>query len=391
VDSDQGWRSTYRRLAFGSLLTSFCGSAPSALYPLYQRQWGFPGWALTVVFAVFVAGIIVALLAGPVSNRVGRRPVLLAALVSCLVGTASLMVAGFGWLIAASFVLGFGVGLYQTTVNAALVELMPAEQVTRATLASSRMGALGLATGPLLAGTLAQYAPAPTHLVYLIELLALGGTLLTLARTPLGRASVSTTALPVSSGSLRGPVALLAAMAFFAYAGGAFLNATGSTILVTWLKVDNLALGGLSLALLFGSSALAQTLITRTGPAVLVRAGLVVGVAGLFCLAIAVGAGVAPLVLAAAVLVGMGQGGAYAGSLTLLNLTVPGPRLAAMTSRYYLAAYAGAALPSLAGGWAFAQFGLATAALLFACAIGTPALIVALLARRVRVLVPSPA
>ncbi|MDF5751647.1 MFS transporter [Spongiactinospora sp. TRM90649] len=408
---------TYRRLAAGSLLTSFAGSAPSALYPLYQREWGFPGWLLTVVFAVFVAGIIVALPAAPVSNRLGRRPVLLTAVACCLLGTALLLVPGLPNLLTASAVLGFGVGLYQTTVNAALVELVPAgratatpepamaeartahtspadrdagsgpraaldRRVARATLASSRMGALGLASGPLCAGLLAQYAPAPTMLIYLAELVALAVLLAALARTPLGRAvrpdtAPSAPARPAAAG----PIALFAAMAFFAYAGGAFLNATGSTIMVTWLRVDNLAVGGLALALMFGSSALAQTWITRTGPGPLVRAGLVAGVVGLFCVAVAVAAGTPALMLAAAVLVGMGQGGAYAGSLALLNLSVPAARLATMTGRYYLAAYAGAALPSLAAGWAFAQAGLATATLLFACAIGVPALFIAVRTR----------
>jgi MFS family permease len=56
-------------------------SAPTPLYPIYQREWGFSAITTTVVFAVYAIAVLAALLVvGKISDHVGRRPVLLAAL-----------------------------------------------------------------------------------------------------------------------------------------------------------------------------------------------------------------------------------------------------------------------------------------------------------------------
>ena len=381
------WRQTYWCLALGSLLTALCGSAPSALYPLYERDWDLSAWTPTLVFAVFIGGIICALLIVPISDRVGRRPVLVTAVAMSSLGALILLTGnGFPWLLAANYVQGLGVGLYQSTVNAALVELLPAGQYSRATIASSRMGTVGLAAGPLGAGILAEYAPDPLRLVYVVELVSLVALLVVLLRTAEGGQARAPTlsAEPDQKYADRGPMsrALLFAVAALAFASGAFLNATASTLVVTWLGVDNLAVGGIAVTLLFSSSALTQSWVTRWRPAAVMCMGLVVAAAGLFLDAAALAVRSPELMLTAILVIGSGQGGAYAGSLAQLNMTARGPRLGAATGRYYLAAYAGAAFSSLAGGWAFARFGTSFGALIFACWIGMPAVIVVNLIRR---------
>jgi hypothetical protein len=53
----------------------------SPLYVVYQAEWHFSSGIVTLVFAVYTAGVLVALLlAGRSSDQVGRRPVLAAAL-----------------------------------------------------------------------------------------------------------------------------------------------------------------------------------------------------------------------------------------------------------------------------------------------------------------------
>jgi hypothetical protein len=380
-------RRTYRWLTVGSLLTAFCGSAPSALYPLYQREWKLSTSAPTLVFAIFISGIICALLIAPISDRVGRFPILVTA--SAMSGLAALILLTgeeFRYLSAASFVQGLGVGLYQSTVNAALVELLPQGQYSQAAVASSRMGTVGLAAGPLGAGILAEYAPDPLHLIYAIELLSLCVLLVALLRTA-DAVKVRAPSHFAGPEQRRGdsPLisrALLLAVAFLAFASGSFLNAAASTVLVTWLGVNNLAIGGIAVALLFSSSALTQSRVTRHRPSAVMCVGLVVAASGLFLNAAALAVRSPELVLAAIVVIGSGQGGAYAGSLAQLNMMAQGLHLSATTGRYYLAAYVGAALSSLGGGWVFARFGESFGALLFACWIGVPAVIVVNLVRR---------
>src|SRR5258708_12786458 len=58
-------------------------SAPTSLYPVYQAQWGFSPITVTMVFAVYAIGVLGALLiAGRLSDHIGRRPVLLVATVA---------------------------------------------------------------------------------------------------------------------------------------------------------------------------------------------------------------------------------------------------------------------------------------------------------------------
>jgi len=56
-------------------LLLFASSAPSPLYIVYQQRWGFSEITLTSVFAIYALALLLALLiAGAVSDHVGRRP-----------------------------------------------------------------------------------------------------------------------------------------------------------------------------------------------------------------------------------------------------------------------------------------------------------------------------
>src|SRR5262245_9945109 len=74
------------RLAFlllASILVGFlaASAAPTPLYPVYQARWGFSPIMVTVVFASYAVAVLAALLVtGSLSDFVGRRPVLLAAI-----------------------------------------------------------------------------------------------------------------------------------------------------------------------------------------------------------------------------------------------------------------------------------------------------------------------
>src|SRR5213595_1753251 len=66
----------------------FASATPSPLYETYSRLWGFSSVVLTLVYATYAAGVLVALLlAGRASDVAGRRPVLLIAL-GALIGSS---------------------------------------------------------------------------------------------------------------------------------------------------------------------------------------------------------------------------------------------------------------------------------------------------------------
>jgi MFS family permease len=102
----------------------FAASAPSPMFVVLQRAWNFSPSMLTVAYAVYAMALLLSLLiAGSLSDHIGRRPVLLAAL---LLQTAAmvmfLLARGIGGLIAARIVQGVATGIASGAMSAAVVE-----------------------------------------------------------------------------------------------------------------------------------------------------------------------------------------------------------------------------------------------------------------------------
>ena len=153
---------------------------------VYRQQLGLATGTLEAMFGFYALGLIPGLLiAGPLSDARGRRPVVLASAVLSLAGTLSLVVAGdtLALLFAGRFLIGLGSGAAFGAGTAWLRELSrpPFGDVTDHSAA--RRGAVamtvGFAAGPLVSGVLAQWAPDPgvvpylPHVVLMLAVLAL--------------------------------------------------------------------------------------------------------------------------------------------------------------------------------------------------------------------------
>lgn len=107
------------------LLVALASSAvPSPIYPVYAAEWHLTPLMLTAVFAVYVAGLLVSLLvAGRLSDHVGRKPVLVAGGIGLTVSLGLFVVAdGFGALVLDRVVQGVSVGLLIGALGAALID-----------------------------------------------------------------------------------------------------------------------------------------------------------------------------------------------------------------------------------------------------------------------------
>ena len=93
--------------------TLWTSAAPALSYRLYAEEWQLSPLQTTSVFAIypiFVVGTLVFL--GDLSDHVGRRRTMLAALVFSLTGALALAWAlDIEWLLTARAVMGIGVGL----------------------------------------------------------------------------------------------------------------------------------------------------------------------------------------------------------------------------------------------------------------------------------------
>jgi MFS family permease len=151
-----------------SITVSFlAGSlAPTPLYPVYQAQWGFSALTVTEIFGIYALALLGSLLvAGRLSDHVGRRPVLIVAtLVQAVVMLMFATAGGVGALLLARVVQGLATGAALGAVGAGMIDLDKA----RGPLANAIAPPLGTGLGGLLAGLMVHYLPAPTLLVYLL-------------------------------------------------------------------------------------------------------------------------------------------------------------------------------------------------------------------------------
>jgi MFS family permease len=153
-----------------SIIVSFLAgsSAPTPLYATYQAKWGFSAITVTVIFGIYALVFLAALLSvGSLSDHVGRRPVVLVAIILQAVAMVVFAQAGSVTVLLGARVLqGLSAGGAVGALGAGMLDLDKA----KGTLANAASPAIGTATGALGAGLLVVYLPDPTRLVYLVLL-----------------------------------------------------------------------------------------------------------------------------------------------------------------------------------------------------------------------------
>ncbi|MEN0086624.1 MAG: MFS transporter, partial [Leifsonia sp.] len=160
--------------------------APSPLFVLYEQEWGFQPWLLTVAFAIYAVTLLITLLvAGSLSDHIGRRPVLIGALALQVVAMLVFLFApDIGWIIGARSVQGVATGAAMSTFTAALVELAPERQKKLGATIGSTAPVGGIAIGAFLTGLAVQFVAQPTTLVFVTLALLFAAGILVVVASP---------------------------------------------------------------------------------------------------------------------------------------------------------------------------------------------------------------
>ncbi|MFD0783320.1 MFS transporter [Micromonospora azadirachtae] len=178
-------------LAFTSLYLAAGVLTP--LLVLYRQQWNFAPSLLTLAFAVYAIGFLAAVLTlGSLSDHIGRRPVLIGALVIQLASNVLFLIApDVGWVIAGRIVQGVASGAATAAFTAALVELAPPNRKRLGTILGSVSLTGGLGAGSLLAGLAIQLTSTANTIVFvvLITLTVLGAVVIALSPETMPRTS----------------------------------------------------------------------------------------------------------------------------------------------------------------------------------------------------------
>jgi MFS family permease len=145
--------------------------AAGVLTPLlvvYKDEWNFAASQLTLAFAVYAVGFLVALLTlGSLSDHIGRRPVLIGSLVVQLASNVMFLLAdGIGWVVSGRIVQGVATGAATGALTAAIVEFAPENRKRLGTILGSVSVTGGLAVGSLLAGVAIQLTTAANSIAF---------------------------------------------------------------------------------------------------------------------------------------------------------------------------------------------------------------------------------
>lgn len=345
---------------------------PTPLYPLYEAELGFGGVMVTLIFAAYAVGVAAALIfTGRLSDQIGRRAVLLPGLALAVISSAVFLIPDSVTALFVGRVLsGLSAGIFTGTATAMLVDLAPQGKRARYSLLAACVNMLGLGLGPVVAGALAEYAPLPLDLPYLVHI---GLVLVTAVGlwfvaepvdVPDGPVHWAPQRLGVPP-EVRGVFVRAAIAGFAGFAVLGLFTAVSPSFVAQVLRIDNHLVTGLVVFTLLGASTIGQVASSRLAerPALLVgSAGLVVGVL-VVGLSIAI-ASLALLVTGAAV-AGVGQGMSFRAGLGAVNEGTPAARRSEVASSFFLVLYVAISIPVIGEGIASAAFGLVPAAVAF--------------------------
>ncbi|WP_322411045.1 MFS transporter [Microbacterium invictum] len=362
------------------LTTTAYSTVPTPLYPLYEQRDDFPVSLVTVIYSSYAVGVMLSLyLVGHISDRRGRRPVMVVAVaISALSAVMFLVWPESVGLIAARLVNGVSIGVVSAAATAYLGELRalarPREDPVLATAIAGAANLGGLALGPLIGGLCAEFLPDPLvapHVAFLILLVAEAFVLLTVPETVPVRPGGERFRLPrLSIPRANRSVFLMAA--FGAFAGfavfGLFSSLIPTFLAGTFGDRDHL-LAGVAVFAIFASSATGQLALIRSSLRTQLTIATVACGVGLGMVAIGAVLPQVVLFLGGGVVAGLGVGVLFRGAIaTALAVAEPG-RSGETLALLFLIAYAGPVIPVLLVGAALAFFPPVVVLLVFAAAV----------------------
>lgn len=335
------------RAAWIMLASGWSANQFSALLGPYHSELGLTASAVTGLFAVYVVGLIPALLvAGPLADRHGRRPVALAALGLNVLSTLMLM-AGALWgtalLLPGRFLTGISAGALLAAGSAWIKELSHSPRL------SGLYVSAGFATGGLAAALIAQWAPEPMVTAYVPHVIlgAVAGLLaLTAPETGRRRTKAPTpdvglnTEQAAAARDLDAEARSRFRRRVLPVAPWVFVAPTIGFVTLPGAIHAGLLFTGVATAVVPGIGLLtARRAVATPVP------GLLTTAVGAAAAATAAASGSRVLAMAAAAVLGAGYGLSLAHGLTRTATLAPPHQLARWTAKFWTAAYLGMFTP----------------------------------------------
>jgi hypothetical protein len=327
---------------------------------VYHQLLGLGTGTLEAMFGVYAFGLIPGLLlAGPASDARGRRTLVVPAAVLSLIASVLLMLAGHrvGLLFAGRLLAGVSSGVAFGTGTAWLRELSRPPWGGASDLVTARRAVIamtaGFALGPLVAGLLAEWAPAPTVVPYLPHVGLMVAVLVLLRKTPetvTGRGRLTLSLSPPGLASMRFR-RMVAPMAPWVFAAPAVAFALLPSVVGAGHVTDGIALSASVCALCALAGVSVQPLARRLDAggrgSRAATTGLLVLAVGLALSAATAEGRLVWLLIPCAIVLGCAYGLCLVAGLVEVQRLASADSLASLTAIYYTLAYLGFAVPSL--------------------------------------------
>jgi MFS family permease len=379
----------FRHVGFALAVTAFGAGVPTPLYAIYEARYHFGTAVLAAIFAAYTIGVVTTMiLVAPLSDVLGRKPILFVGMgLTVASGLVFLFASGILALAIARIVSGLAVGATTSTATASMAGLEPRRDqhhVARVSVASN-FG--GVATGILLSGFLVAYVPDPVQLPFLILIGAAVVGVVLIAATPetverafrKERPEVQRISIPPN---IVRPFWVAAGSLAACYSVYGYFAAIAPTFLSVELAISNRALSAIIIASMFGSAALIQLGLGQVRD----RRGLLLGLptmlAATLLVTLAFPLRAFALLGVGAVLLGLGVGFAYMGSVTLIDRLTPGAERGEILSAFFLTGYLALAVPTIGVGATAQVVGLSVAGVAFGLALGLALAVLYVLTRR---------
>lgn len=344
-------------VAAATFAIAWGGNEFTPLLVMYRVHDGFSAVTVDLLLFAYVLGIVPALLiGGPLSDRFGRRPLMLPAPVLAAIGSLILATgAHSAALLAAGRVFsGLALGLAMAVGGSWIKELSspPWDDSDAGARRAAMSLTAGFGLGAGVAGVLAQWGPAPSVLPYALNIVMALGAAALLVTAPETRARHDTgqpwwTDLAIPGASHRRFLVVVVPVAPWVFGAGASAYAVLPALMSDHVAAAPIAFSALLCAVTLGVGFSVQHFGRNL---VSGRAGVIVAVSlVVFGMAFAVWAAASLTVWAsvvAAAVLGAGYGSALLAGLQEIQRIAGPDDLAGMTAVFYSLCYLGFGVPA---------------------------------------------
>lgn len=382
-----------RRLVALGLLAAIGGSStPIPLYPVYRATLELDAFTMTIIFVVYLMGVLVALFSMSRLLDFLRNPyrllapaLVLVIVAALLMGTAHTLPA----LILGRLIAGLGTGCVTVAANAALVDLTPGRDPRVAGVISGLAFSTGSGVGPIVSGAALQWNIWPLTLPFLLVAILAGIALFTpiqrwhaeglAERAP--KRGQSDDAPSPGTPIPWGPVLLCIGVILMNWSVGATLMALGPYFGDLIFGVESYAVSGYAVSLYMITAATSQWAHRRTSlPQALARGSWAIVLGGIGILMACLTTSL-PLAVVGMFIAAIGNGAVFGAAAALINLVAPAVYRSRLVSLFFASGYIGSLLP-MALGAITDHYGALVAATGYAACVSAAFILIALISQK---------